>query len=202
LLELVHVLRAMVFSGFALAALSASPAAAERVQIGLMTDMGLPDGIMGAVIVRSPGPVHVQAHAGAGHNSVAPGLRAGVQILAWSRAVTPYAALELGHYFRGRPGAWAQDLVQSSGDMGEMAAEGVTVESLGYSYGNAHLGLRLGGARAAFYLQAGVSRVHVDAELRRREEAGAGLPLQVDVVSESQARIWTPSARLGMEAYF
>jgi hypothetical protein len=192
----------MVLGGVALAALAASPAAAaaERVQLGLMTDMGLPDGIMGAVAVRPWRRVHV--HAGAGHNSVAPGLRAGVQVLAWPRAVTPYAALELGHYFRGRPGAWAQDLVQSSADMGETAAESVTVEALGYSYGNAHLGLRLGGARAAFYLQAGISRVHVDVELRRREQTDAGLPLLVDVVSESQARLWTPSARLGMEAYF
>jgi hypothetical protein len=197
-------LRVTILSAVALAALFALPAAAaaEGGQIGLMTDMGLPDGIVGAVIVSPQRHVHV--HAGAGHNSVAPGLRAGVQLLAWSRAVTPYAALELGHYFRGRPGAWAQNLVQSSGNMdtGETAAGDVTVESLGYSYGNAHLGLRLGGARAAFYLQAGISRVHVDAELRRREETGAGLPLQVDVVSESQARIWTPSARLGLEAYF
>ena len=196
------IVRCGVLSGIALAALVGLPAAAaaERVQIGLMTDIGLPDGIVGALIVRPQRHLHI--HAGAGHNSVAPGLRAGVQLLAWSRAVTPYAALELGHYFRGRPGAWAQDLVQSSADMDEAAAGGVSVESLGYSYGNAHLGLRLGGARAAFYLQAGISRVHLDAELRRREETGAGLPLQVDVVSESQARIWTPSARLGMEAYF
>lgn len=191
----------MVFCGVAFAALALPrAAAAERVQIGLMTDMGLPDGLVGAVLVRPQRHVHV--HAGVGHNSVAPGLRGGVQLLAWSRAVTPYAALELGHYFRGRPGGWAQDLVQTSAGMDETADAAVTVEALGYSYGNAHLGLRLGGARAAFYLQAGVSRVHVDAELRRREQTGAGLPLLVDVVSESQARLWTPSARLGLEAYF
>jgi len=192
----------MVFSGVALAVLAAlpAPAAAERVQIGLLTDMGLPDGIVGAVVVRPERHVHV--HAGVGHNSVAPGLRAGVQLLPWSSAMTPYAALELGHAFRGRPGTWAQDLVQSSAEMDEAGGGSVTVESLGYSYGNAHLGLRLGGARAAFYLQAGISRVHIDTEVRRREETGAGLPLQVDVISESQARLWTPSARLGMEAYF
>lgn len=192
----------MVLAGVALAALALFPAAAraERVQLGFMTDMGLPDGVVGAVTVRPQRHLHV--HAGAGHNSVAPGLRAGVQVLPWQRAVTPYAALELGHYFRGRPGAWAQDLVQSSADMDEMAAEGVTVESLGYSYGNAHLGLRLGGARAAFFVQAGISRVHVNAELRRREDVGAGLPLEVDVTSRSEARLWTPSARLGLEARF
>jgi hypothetical protein len=198
----VHLLRTIVFSGVALAALLAWPAAAaaERVQIGIMTDMGLPDGLMGAVIVR---PLqHLQVHAGAGHNSVAPGLRAGVQVQPWAGAVAPYAALELGHYFRGRPGGWAQDMVQSSADMADPGDASVTVESLGYSYGNAHLGLRLGGARAAFYLQGGISRVHVDAELRRREQTGAGLPLQVDVVSDSQARLWAPSARLGLEAYF
>jgi hypothetical protein len=192
----------MVLAGVASAALLGAPAAAaaERVQIGLMTDMGVPDGFMGALVVRPQRHVHV--HAGVGHNTVSPGLRAGVQLMIWPGAVTPYAALELGHYFRGRPGAWAQDMVASSASMDEAAGEQVTVEAIGYTYGNAHLGLRLGSRRMSFYVQGGLSRVHVAADLRRREQAGAPLPLQVDVHSRSQAELWTPSARLGMEAYF
>jgi hypothetical protein len=192
----------MVLAGVASAALLGVPAAAaaEPAQFGLMTDMGVPDGVMGALVIRPQRHVHV--HAGAGHNTVAPGLRAGVQLLPWQWPVAPYAALEIGHYFRGRPGAWAQGMVAASADMDEAAGAQVTVEGIGYTYGNAHLGLRLGSRRVSFYLQGGLSRVHVTADLRRREQAGGPLPLQVDVHSRSEAGLWTPSARLGMEAYF
>jgi hypothetical protein len=192
----------MVLAGVASAALLGVPGAAlaEPVQIGLMTDMGVPDGFVGAVIVRPQRHVHV--HAGVGHNTVAPGLRAGVQLVPWQWAAAPYAALEIGHYFRGRPGDWAQGMVAASADMDEASGEEVTVEAMGYTYGNAHLGLRLGSRRASFYVQGGLSRVQVSADLRRREQAGAPLPLQVDVHSRSEAGLWAPSARFGMEAYF
>lgn len=192
----------MVLAGVASASLLGVPgaASAEPVQIGVMTDMGVPDGFMGALVVRPQRYLHV--HAGVGHNTVAPGLRAGVQLQPWQWPVAPYAALEAGHYFRGRPGAWAQDMVAASADMDEAAGEQVTVEALGYTYGNAHLGLRLGSRHMSFYLQGGLSRVNVSADLRSREQAGGPLPLQVDVHSRSEAGLWTPSARLGLEAYF
>lgn len=192
----------MVLAGVASATLLGvpAPAAAERVQIGLMTDIGVPDGFLGALTVRPRR--YLQVHAGVGHNTVSPGLRAGVQLLPWSWAVAPFAALEIGHSFRGRPGAWAQGMVASSTSMDAAAGAQVTVEAIGYTYGNAHLGLRLGSRTMSFYVQGGLSRVHVTADLRRREQAGAPLPLQVDVHSRSQADLWTPSARLGMEASF
>ena len=178
---------------------SAGPASGG-IAIGLMADMGVPDGFVGALAVR----LHrlVRVHAGGGHNTVSPGVRAGVQVLAWTRAVAPYAALELGHYFQGRPGAWMQDLTRDAAGMDTMDADSVTIERVGYSFGNAHIGLRLGSARAAFYVQGGVSRVHATATLRQRRDAAAPLPLEVDVTSRSQARLWTASARLGMEARF
>ncbi|WP_428265195.1 hypothetical protein [Haliangium sp.] len=164
-----------------------------------MTDMGVPDGFVGAVVVKPNRFVAV--HAGGGHNTMAPGLRAGVQLFAFEYPAAPYAALEIGHYFRGPAAGWAEALARdAAGD--DAMSEDVSVDDLGYSYGNAHLGLRLGGARAAFFIQGGVSRVHADATVRRHRVPDGPTLLEVDVYSRSALRTWTPSARLGLEAWF
>lgn len=168
--------------------------------VGLMVDMGVPDGFVAALSLRLHRLVHV--HAGGAHNTVSPGGRAGVQVRAWDRAVAPYAALELGHYAEGRPGEWMQGLTRRAAGSDVMDTDSVTVERVGYSYGNAHVGLRLGSDRAGFYVQGGLSRVHAVAIVRQRRDVALPLPLEVDVTSRAQAQLWTASARLGLEARF
>lgn len=174
--------------------------AAEASPIGIIADLGVPDGFTVALAVR----LHrlVRVHAGVGHNAISPGIRAGVQVLPWTRTVTPYAALELGHYFQGQPGAWMLALTQEVTATEFMDPDSVTIERVGYSYGNAHLGLRLGSARAAFYVQGGVSRMYATILLSQHRDAVTPVPIEVDVSSRSEAWLWTASARLGLEARF
>ena len=165
-----------------------------------MADFGVPDGMVGALSYRANG--HVGLHLGGGHNSVSPGLRAGVQLLAFDGGASPYASFEAGHYFVGDASGLAQDAATS------MGLDDAELDSFGYSFGNAHLGLRLGTRSTAFYLQAGVSWLRVNATLRESRALDApGVPgtftqPTVDIFSDSSLSLFTPSARLGLITYF
>lgn len=175
-------------------------ASADPGRVGLMADFGLPDGMVGAISYRAHG--HVGLHLGGGHNSVSPGLRAGVQLLALDRGASPYAAFEAGHYFVGDASDLARDTATS------MGLDDAELDSFGYSFGNAHLGMRLGSRTTAFYLQAGVSWLRVRATLREtRSLDTGGLPGSltqptVELFSDSAISLYSPSARLGLITYF
>jgi hypothetical protein len=186
-----------LLGALALALLAAQPAEAEKAprQVGLMADMGVPDGMIGAIAVRPN--AHIAVHAGGGYNSLSPGLRAGVQVYALKGGVSPYVAMEAGHYFAGAANDMAQELALKAGMDGD-----VTLQELGYSFANGHLGLTLGGDSAAVYLQAGLSMVRTRAEVRETRGLEMAPTATVDVVTQSVFQLWTPSGRVGLIAYF
>lgn len=164
-----------------------------------MADVGVPDGVVGAVSVQANR--HVTVHAGGGHNGISPGLRAGVHLYAIEHMAAPYMAMEAGHYFDGQANALAQGVATQAGLDAEAA-----LERVGYSFASAHLGLKLGSASAAFYLQAGVSVMRTSATIRESRDLPMAPAMEpgatVDVMTESIFRIWTPSGRIGLIAYF
>src|SRR5690606_22096055 len=187
----------------ALAALTPAAASADVVQarragadgLGIMADVGVPDGVIGAITVRAHR--HVALHAGGGHNSISPGLRAGVHVHALRHAVSPYVAMEGGYYFDGEANALARGLALSAG----LDAE-TELEQMGYSFANAHLGLALGSGTAALYVQAGLSVMRARATTRESRDVAMSPASTIDVRAESVFRIWTPSGRVGLIAYF
>lgn len=170
-------------------------AESEPGRIAVMADMGVPDGFIGALVVHAHRQIAV--HAGGGHNSISPGVRAGVQVHALDRAITPYLAVEGGHYVAGHANDMARELALQAG-----LDAGTELEQLGYSYANGHLGLKLGSAGAAFYIQAGLSYVRTSAATRDSRGLEMAPTTTVDVRTDSVFRIWTPSGRIGLIAYY
>jgi hypothetical protein len=169
----------------------AGTAEANEKRWGLMVDAGLPDGANGAISFR---PMRwFRAHAGGGYNLIGPGVRGGVSFL-------PLAFVsfnvDLGHYF---PGDGNKVLKMFGGD------EDTDVPSLrrvAYDYANFHLGLELGGKRAAFYVHGGMSYLwgavrEVNATLMDEGFEGG----EIDFREDPRFRVWTVSARMGVVVY-
>lgn len=160
-----------------------------------MADVGVPDGLIGAFTVHPHR--RLAFHVGGGHNSMSPGLRAGVQLYALTGAAAPYMAVEAGYFFSGPANSLAQGIALQAG-----VDRDTQLEEIGYSFANGHLGLRLGSRSAAVYLQAGISMVRTSATSRESRDIEMSPNTTVDVLTESVFRIWTPSGRIGLITYF
>lgn len=155
--------------------------------IGVMADVGVPDGATASLAVR---PVRsITVHAGVGHNYVSRGVRAGVTVAPFaSSVIRPTLSVDYGRYAEGD----ANPIVRMvSGDASYYNA---TLERLGYDFANAHVGFEIG-HRFMFYVRAGASRM-----------TGAVHGLAADSESitftqEPRATLWTVSARLGFALY-
>jgi hypothetical protein len=192
---------------FALVAAGPRPAAAEHPAFvigqrtmapqqhwrsrGIMLDAGLPDGVMASWVHRVD--LQLRVHAGAGHNGIAPGARAGITLLALPTWISPSLTFELGHYARGD----AQPLVDRL--LGAQQPLPVLRE-VGYTWGNAHAGVELGRRRLTFQLHAGISYVH--GTLRNVTETLGGDGPSVEVHDEPRVFIRTVSARAGLILWF
>jgi hypothetical protein len=161
-----------------------------------MLDVGLPDGVIGGVAYRPWSWLRVQA--GAGTNSVSPGIRGGLVIV--PLGVGPSITLEGGHYFEG----------DANGIAGQIVGSGyqrtATAQRFGYQYANAHLGLELGHERVAFLVHGGVSYVHVvlhDANdlLTPKSTGPQNGATTFALNGDPVITAWVPSAKLGFLIY-
>lgn len=162
----------------------ASPAAS----IGVMGDVGVPDGAVASLVYRPTSTLRL--HAGVGNNLVSNGARAGITLVPLSTWATPTLSLDYGRYFEGDANPLARRL------SGDAAYSSTLLERVGYDYANGHVGVELGRERATFYLHAGVSRV---------TSAVYGLDAAMDgssiTVGDSQLTIWSVSGRVGLIVY-
>ncbi len=118
-------------------ALGTGTAAADS-PLGVQADVGLPDGGGVAVVVR---PIsRVRIHAGAGHNGIAPGMRAGLTLAPLRTWFSPIVAADVGRYRDG-------DIPMLEGNRA------------GYEYAAGRIGIELGRERVTFFIHGGVSRV-------------------------------------------
>lgn len=171
--------------------LSAPVASAETPHVGVMADVGVPDGASSSLVVR---PLrHVRFHGGIGYNLVSTGWRGGLTLLALTGTATPTLSVDYGHYAEGDANQLAR---MFSGDPSYSSSY---LERVGYDYVNAHVGFELGSARTRFYLRAGVSRVTTDLrDTHAMTTMDAGT---VTVASDSHVSVWTLSGRMGLVIY-
>jgi hypothetical protein len=163
--------------------------------LGLILDGGVPDGAMLSVGYR---PLRwVRLHAGAGTNSISPGIRVGAGLVPFG--VGPSVTLEAGHYFEGN----ANELGRSvSGGQYEDSA---VLDRVGYDFANMHLGLELGGETVQFFLHGGFSYIRTtlyNVNDLFSESTDSGSTTTVSVNSNPTLVGFVPSAKLGLAVFF
>jgi hypothetical protein len=162
--------------------------------IGVMADVGLPDGATASIVYR---PIRaMRLHAGFSHNLISLGERAGVTFVPFSWWASPTLSLEYGHYAEGN----ANPLVRAA--TGDTTFSSAVLERVGYDYANAHVGLELGRKWFTFYLHAGVSRITGTVHNLSAEAMASGEgTTTITFPRDPNVRLWTVSARLGFIVY-
>jgi hypothetical protein len=160
-------------------------------KLGVMLDVGLPDGIMGGLSYRLQPWLRLQA--GAGSNAVSPGIRGGVALLPFGTG--PSLTLEAGHYFEGDANGLIASLAGSDYQNNAIA------ERVGYQFANFHLGFDVGEERFTFFLHGGISYLHTELhhvdEVLGATEAGQNAAAAYGIGGDSSIDAWIPSLKLG-----
>jgi hypothetical protein len=174
-------------------ALAAVPAP-KLPAVGVMADVGLPDGAGGSLVFRPAKWVRLTG--GGTYNMISSGLRAGVSLLPFGWG--PSLSVEGGHYFDGN----ANNLVRKFA--GSSYQSNSVLERVGYDYANAHLGLDLGFRRVTFFIHGGMSVIR--ASVHNLDEAiqsqsSSSSSTQLSVKQDPIIRALTPSAKLGLIVY-
>jgi hypothetical protein len=180
-----------------------APAPRKLPSVGVMTDIGVPDGLQGSLVLR-PWKA-LRASVGGGYNMISKGVRVGVTLVPWGRG--PSGTLEAGRYFEGDANAAAARF------LGAGVADsflGPTFQRLGYDFVNAHLGLDFGYKRATFYIHGGMSYVeshvhHLDQVINHTTPTINGQDasgLEISVPQGAIIKYIGPSAKVGLIVYF
>ena len=164
--------------------------------VGVMADVGLPDGAGASLVVR---PARWLRLTGGGtYNMISSGLRAGASLLPFGWG--PSLSVEGGHYFDG----------DANGVMRRFAGasyqSNAVLERVGYDYANAHLGLDLGLRRVTFFIHAGFSYIraevhNVDSAIQSGMSSDSSSSTTLTVNKDPIIRAITPSAKLGLIVY-
>jgi len=176
---------------------TADPAAPPSLPlVGVMADVGLPDGAGGSLVLRPKKWLRVTG--GGTYNMISSGLRAGATLLPFGWG--PSLSVEGGHYFDGD----ANGLIRRFA--GASYQSNAVLQRVGYDYANAHLGLDLGYRRVTFFLHAGFSYIratvhNVDSAIQSGTQSDASSSTQLSVKQDPIIRAITPSAKLGLIVY-
>lgn len=174
--------------------LGTAATSAVRPRFGVMTDVGLPDGITASFVVR---PIRaLRAHAGVSHNMISLGGRVGLSWVPLDWWASPTLSVEYGHYTEGN----ANPLVRMA--TGDKEFSSAVLDRVGYDYVNAHAGLEMGRKWFTFYLHAGMSRINGTVRnLSSETMTGGEGTTTVTFSSDPDVRLWSVSARLGFVVY-
>ena len=171
---------------------SVAPAAPDAgiTHVGVMADVGAPDGAVASIVVR---PVRaLRLHAGIGHNGVSTGARAGLTLVPLPTWLSPTLSIDYGRYVEGDANPLARTL------SGDPTYSSSLLERVGYDYANGHIGLELGHWRATFYLHAGMSRI--TSELHGLDTIASTDEMSASV-GRSRLTMWSVSGRVGLVIY-
>ncbi|HJX63044.1 MAG TPA: hypothetical protein VJ860_03735 [Polyangia bacterium] len=177
----------------------AAPPSPERLPcFGMMADVGVPDGLIGSLVVRPW--TWLRLSGGGGSNGISKGWRTGITFLPFTAG--PSASFEYGHYQNGNANSLAKKVIGGSFDGSPL------LERVGYDYLNAHLGLDFGSRRVVFFLHGGVTflrgQIHnVDAAIRNATPqgvAGSGTT-EVVVPKDPTVKAVGSSVKLGLIVY-
>jgi len=167
--------------------LTVSATAAAEPRLGLMADLGAPDGANASIVYR---PVRaIRMHGGVGHNYVSRGVRGGITLVPFATSVTPTVSFDYGRYFEGDANPLARMI------SGDPMFSSSLLDSVGYDYANVHAGVEVGRKWVTFYVHAGMSRITSDLKNLSSESS------TVTFSDDPTLTMWTVSARLGFIFY-
>jgi hypothetical protein len=122
----------------------------DKLGLGVMLDVGAPDGIGLSVAVR---PIRwLRINAGLATNTLSVGVRGGISLLPLSSIVSPSLNLDVGHYLD----ANYNDLIDRLG--GIPLRSQIPISDVAFNYAGASLGLEIGKPeRFSVYLRVGLT---------------------------------------------
>ncbi|HEX4405405.1 MAG TPA: hypothetical protein VH560_11290 [Polyangia bacterium] len=181
-----------------------APAASSDLPfLGVMTDVGIPDGLQGSIVLRPAKAL--RASVGGGYNMISKGVRVGLSLLPFGRG--PSGTVEAGRYFAGDANA---AVAQISGANVQGSVFSPLLQRVGYDYVNAHLGLDFGYKRATFYIHGGMSYVRGTIPKQSIADTFNNQPsingetasgTQITVKSDATVTYIGPSAKIGLIVY-
>jgi hypothetical protein len=173
--------------------LASATVATAGPRIGVMTDLGVPDGATASLMVQPVGPIRLSA--GAGHNGVSPGVRGELTLVPLSSWITPTLSVSYGRYFERD----ANPLVRRV--LGDPTFSSPMLEQVGYDYADAQLGLELGGRHVRFYLHGGVTQVTSQVHNLSSATGGDAGQVSITFTQDPAVSLRTLSARVGLIFY-
>jgi hypothetical protein len=176
-----------------------APPSKDRMPIfGMMADVGVPDGLIGSLVVRPWDWLRLSG--GGGTNTISRGWRAGLTLLPFTAG--PSASFEYGRYSEGDANPLAKKFVGSSFDGSPLLTQ------VGYEYMNAHLGLDFGSRRVVFFVHGGLTMVrsrirNVEAAVRDStgKTTGTTGATEVTVGEDPKVKAIGSSVKLGLIVY-
>jgi hypothetical protein len=173
--------------------------------LGLMADVGVPDGMQASIVLRQER--WLRASVSGGYNMISKGVGAGLTFLPFGRG--PSLSLEGGHYFDGDATAAATKLAGPAfANSTFVQNDGALIQRVGYDYANVHLGLDFGYERVTFFIHGGMSyvqgKVHNVDTLLQSNPSINGVDmngLQVSIKGDPTVKYIGPSAKIGLIVY-
>jgi hypothetical protein len=156
--------------------------------VGAMVDVGVPDGLIGSLVVRPW--KWVRAYGGGGSNSVSKGWRGGLALIPFGSG--PSLSVEYGSYGQGD----ANGLVRSVAG-GDWSGSPL-LSKLEYDYVNAHAGLEFGGKHFTFFVHGGVSRVWAKLHTSGAVLTDTGSDTVVQVNQDPKLKAFGSSLKVGL----
>jgi len=160
--------------------------------IGMMADVGVPDGAIGSLVVRPW--QFLRVYGGGGTNTVSKGWRGGLSLLPFGAG--PSFSFEYGHYYDGNANSLVRRVMS-----GEFSGSPL-LNKVGYDYINAHAGLDFGGKRFIFFVHGGVSMLW--AQLHNVNDAlqNTGPSTVVQVSQDPKVKAFGSSLKVGLIIFF
>jgi hypothetical protein len=169
-----------------------SALAAKRAErwpvVGVMADVGVPDGAIGSLVVRPWQWFRV--YGGGGSNSVSKGWRGGFSLLPFGAG--PSASLEYGHYNEGDANGLVRRM--ASGQF----KDSPLLDKVGYDYANAHVGLDFGGKNVIFFVHGGVSMLWAQLHGVNDALGSSGSNTVVTVNQDPKIKVTGSSLKIGL----
>ncbi len=166
---------------------------------GLGGDVGVPDGVVGSLVVRPFSWLRLQG--GLGTNGISRCWRGGLTLLPFRAG--PSLTAEYGRYGEGNANGLARKFV------GDDFEGSPLLERVGYEFGNLHLGLDFGSRRFVFFIHGGYSFVrgqirNVDTAIADSANAAGSADsgtTEVSVRQDPKVKATGTSVKLGLIIY-